>query len=412
MSTLPPLRAAVPLDDPQRARRADRDELSVALMDARTRTLRWLAAFESAGRWAGGDGYPLPPWRCIGRAGWFQEYWVARHVQRGRGEAAQADALRLPSVERRADDWFGPVPQAPHSAHEEPPGPEHVRAYLAETFELTLGLLDTAAADDAGLHVFRLALLHEDRLAEHLAEVAQGLGVDGRAAALPAGPLPARAQREPLWLPAGPALLGSLPGGLVPPGERWQHVVAVPECEIDAQPVCWARYVEFAEDGGYDEPRFWSSDGWAWVQAGGRRAPRGVEQLRGSVVAERRGALQRLPAGQAVAHVSLHEAEAWCRWAGRRLPTEAEWERARATAASRGWVWGEVWEWMLNGPRPYPGGSSAGVAGFTSAPPPRGFGLLRGASSWTVPRAAHPQSRRAAAPGRDDPFVGFRSCAV
>lgn len=405
------LRPATALHDPVLARRADRDELSLALMDARNRTLRWLTAFEAAGRWDGGEGGACRPWRCVGRAGWFQEYWTARHVNRAQGELACAVLPRLPSVEPRADAWFAVQPGVA-SEPPERPDPDAVRRYLSDTLEITLQLLESAVDDDAGLYVYRLALLHEDRLAERLAEVAQWLGFDPADAAAPAGPPPARAQREPLWLAAGPAHQGSSPGGLVPPNERWRHAVTVPECEIDAQPVCWARYVEFAEDGGYDDMRWWTEAGWAWVQAQGRRAPRGVEQLRGVVVAERRGSLQRLPAGQAVAHVTLHEAEAWCRWAGRRLPAEAEWDRARATATSRGWVWGDVWEWMLNGARPYPGGADARAAGFTPGQARPGWGVLRGASSWTTPRAAHPASRRYAEPQRDDLFCGFRSCAV
>lgn len=399
------LRPATALLDPVRARAAGRDELSLALMDARNRTLRWLAAFEGAGRWQGGAGSPHLPWRCIGQAGWFQEHWIARHVQRAQGGAASAALPRLPSIEPQADAWFAAAAPAF-------PEPDVVRRYLADTLELTLQLLESAADDDLGLYVYRLALLHEDRLAERLAEAAQWLGVDPGDAAAPAGPAPARVQREPLWLPAGPAQLGSPPGGLVPPNERWRHTVQVPECEIDAQPVCWARYVEFVEDGGYDEARWWDEAGWAWVQAQGRRAPRGVEQMRGAVLAERGGSLRRLPSGQAAAHVTLHEAEAWCRWAGRRLPAESEWERARATAVSRGWVWGDVWEWMLNGARPYPGGADAQAAGFSAARPRPGWGVLRGASSWTVPRAAHPATRRYAEPHRDDLFCGFRSCAV
>jgi formylglycine-generating enzyme required for sulfatase activity len=416
------------LEDPVLARRADPDLLSLALMDARNRTLRWLSVFEAGGAWAANPdaAHPVAPWRCIGRAGWFQEQWIARHVQRRRGEAADPDAPRLPSIDPMADRWFGPVEgAAPGSAatrrtwrawstrDDAPPDPVEVRRYLADTLETTLDLLASSALDDLSLHGFRLALMHEDRLSEGLAQAAQWLAVppiDQDPGV--AGP-PARAQREPLQVGAGPVSLGaSADEGLVPPNERWAHSVEVAAFEIDAQPVCWARFSEFVEDGGYDEPRWWTESGWAWVQAQGRRAPRGVEQMRGAAMAQRRGQIRRLPATQAATHLTLHEAEAWCRWVGRRLPTEAEWVRARAAAAHRGWVWGDVWEWMLDGPRPYPGGQGARVAGFSTVPTPRGWGLLRGASAWTLPRAAHPGVRRAAEPERDDLFCGFRSCAL
>lgn len=416
------LRGGWVLDDPVLARRADPEVLSLALMDARNRTLRWLSVFEHSDAWAPGPGAPHPaaPWRWLGRAGWFQEYWVARHVQRHRGEAADPDAPRLPSVDPMADRWFGPEALAsPGSVtgHTQSgpatPDPSEVRRYLADTFETTLDLLASTPQDDTALHVFRLALMHEDRLGERLAEAAQWLAVPLADPDPGVGGPPARASREPIHVSAGPITLGAgSRDGLVPPNERWAHTVQVPAFEIDAQSVCWRQYAEFVEDGGYDRPQWWTVSGWQWVQAQGRRAPRGIEQARGAVIGERRGRMHRLPATQAAVHLTLHEAEAWCRWAGRRLPTEAEWTRARDSAMHRGWVWGDVWEWMLDRPRAYAEGQGARVAGFSSTPPPRGWGLLRGASAWTVPRAAHPGTRREAAPHRDDLFCGFRSCAM
>jgi iron(II)-dependent oxidoreductase len=417
------LRGTQVLDDPVLARRADAELLSLALMDARNRTLRWLSVFEQGRAWAPAPEAPhrAVPWRCIGQAGWFQERWIARHVQRHRGEAADPDLPRLPSVHPMADPWFGPLatsverPGGSRDLHDgaAAPDPDEIRRFLADTLETTLDLLASTPDDDAALHGFRLALMHEDRLSERLAEAAQWLAVPvidqdpgGQGA-------PARALREPILVSAGPVTLGAVSrDGLVPPNERWAHTVTVPAFEIDAQPVCWAHYAEFIEDGGYDDPRWWTAQGWQWVQAQGRRVPRGIEQVRGAVVGARRGQMRRLPATQAAVHLSLHEAEAWCRWAGRRLPTEAEWVRGRDTAAQRGWVWGDVWEWMLDGPRPYASGRDARVAGFSVTPPPKGWGLLRGASAWTLPRAAHPGLRRAASPDRDDLFCGFRSCAL
>jgi formylglycine-generating enzyme required for sulfatase activity len=112
------------------------------------------------------------------------------------------------------------------------------------------------------------------------------------------------------------------------------------------------------------------------------------------------------------AHLTWHEANAWCRWAGRRLPTEAEWEKAALTAVARGFVWGDVHEWMLGGAKPYPGGHAQQVAGFGVFRPGSGHRVLRGASVWTAPRAAHVKARRYVDPLRDDLFCGFRSCAL
>jgi hypothetical protein len=159
---------AAALNDPHAARQAGRDDLSLMLMDARNRTLRWLTAFESTGRLLGGDGHAVVPLRWIGHAAWFQEYWIARSVQRLRGEAADVSAPRLPSVDSRADGWFSPERQ-PDWRDGFGPAVQEVRDYMARTLDLSLELLESAPPTPEGLHAFRLVLLHEDRLAERLA---------------------------------------------------------------------------------------------------------------------------------------------------------------------------------------------------------------------------------------------------
>ena len=403
---------AASLHDPQAARQAGRDDLSLMLMDARNRTLCWLAAFESSGRLLGGDGHAVVPLRWIGHAAWFQEYWTARNVQRLRGEAADHATPRLPSVETRADGWFSPE-RLPDWRDGLGPSAQEVRDYMARTLDLCLELLAGAPSTDPGLHAFRVVLLHEDRLAERLAVAAQWLGFrpEDVMLDLPSTP-PLRPQRPPVWMPASTVELGSRPQGLVPPNERWAHAMQVPDAEIDAQVVSWARFAEFVQDGGYDEPSWWTPEGWKWLQEVGRRSPRGVEQLRSGVVLERWGQLGRASPGLPATHVTWHEAQAWCAWAGRRLPTEAEWEMAALSASSRGFVWGDVHEWMLGEARPYPGSEGQAVAGFGVLNLEAGHRVLRGASTWTVPRAAHLKARRFVSGFRDDLFCGFRSCAV
>ncbi len=429
------------LDDARAARTAGAPWLSVALMDARNRTLAWLNRFESAGPLQGpppeGAAWLPEPWALVGRAAWFQEYWIARHVLRARGAAADATAPRLASVEPLADAWFDPRrtsaepggpaggpaggqvgSQAGGAAAQArpvaPPDGQALRGYLACTLETTLELLESAAPTDAGLHVFRLALRHEDRLGEHLAVLAQWRGVAPGPGDDLGGPPPARPAREPLWIPARRFRPG-MPddaAGLVPLNELGGQEESVPEFEIDAQAVSWARFVPFAEDGGYDDPRWWSQEGWAWLQGTGRRAPRGVAQWHGGVVLERFARLVRVPAGEAAAHVSFHEAQAWCSWAGRRLPTEIEWELAACSAASRGFAWGDVHEWMAGRARLWPGAAGRRVAGFQAPDPARGLRVLRGASSWTAPRQRQLGARNFVEPVRDERFCGFRSCAA
>ena len=377
-------------DDAAMARCGGREWLSLALLESRNQLLARLGAGKSAS--------PTPEaLRLAVRAGWFQEWWVARHVQRARGEAADAASPRLASIEPGAEAWLSEA---------EAGDAEAIRHYLGQTLELTLELLVHAEQDAAGLYVFRLSLQHDDRIAERLGWTLTPL--------LPAP----RAAREAVGVPAERWRLGSErgPAGLfVPHGERWAHEVAVPEFEIDAQCVNWGQFTEFAEDGGYDRRDCWSEAGWAWLQQDGRRAPQGVEQLAGSVLVTRGNEVQRAPLLQPAMQVTRHEAQAWCRWAGRRLPSEPEWELAAHVAARRGFSWGDVLEWVA--------GTARLFAGAEATPPPGTLdliepangvapGVLRGCTSATPARWRHPKARRFALPHEDSQRSGFRSCAI
>ena len=410
----------------QAMRTADAGLLSLALMDARSRTLGWLAAFDGL-RLNPAPAQADPPWWRAGQAGWFQEHWIARNVQRGRGAAASADGLRYSSVEPRADAWFSPLSNTRAQRWQlAPPQPAELHDYLAHTLDITLALLDKAEPTDDGLYFFRLALHHEDRLGETLAGLAQALDLPAERypALIDSGlwpSLPSRSRRDALGLSGQTVQLGALPGGFVPDAEQGVHPQTVAEFEIDAQPVTWSQFAEFVDDGGYDQRAGWTDAGWQWLQATGRRAPRQVEQIGhtgNGVLARRQGRLQRLPLAQAVLHVSAHEATAWCGWAGRRLPSEAEWALAAHSASARGFSWGELLEWVA-GPAAFFAGAATGPAALDALPAPAGgvgpaagWRVLRGASAWASARLRHPQARRFAAPDRDDLFVGFRSCAV
>lgn len=401
---------AVDIHDPVAMRRAGPDMLSLALMDARNRLLQWLTVFEGQQPAVVPADCDPPAW-VIGQAARFQEFWIARHVQCARGEACDPGGVRLASIDPVLDWWLDPDAAGRAQRWQgNAPATEAMRAYLGATLEATLELLEKAEDSDAGLYFYRLALCHEDRLDEALAMLAQSLGVVVDTPELRGAELPARPRRDALWFPGQRLLLGSAPGGFVPDNEKWAHEVAVPEFEIDAQPVCWAQFVEFVEDGGYDEARWWSEAGWQWVQGGGRRAPRHVEQLANGVLLHRFGRLHKVPGAQTALHLSWYEADAWCRWAGRRLPTEAEWTVAAQQATGRGFAWGDGLEWMASRAVAF-AGHRDGPARLEPAAAP-GARVLRGASFATVPRQRHPGTRRFLAPEHDAAFTAFRSCAV
>lgn len=399
------------------ARQAGAAQLSLALIDSRNRSLAIFGELEplldqAASDAARGLGLSPLPW-LLGHLAWYQEHWIARNMQRARGAQCDAGQARLPSMLPDADNCFNPALASPAQRWDLVlPDPAGIRGYLLGTLEATLDLLDKAEEDDAALYFFRAALQHEDRMAERMCVMAQSLGWP---LALPAPA--AVASREPLLVPASAWAMGWTEGGFAFPVELPVHEVRIPSFEIDAQPVQWAQYIEFVDDGGYDREELWSPQGWAWLQreaqGQGRRGPRHVDQISvasGAVMATRFGRPSRMSGSQPVVHASWWEADAWCRWAGRRLPTEVEWEAAAVSAARRGFVWGEVHEWTASTLRAYPGGPiGPDLDGARSA-----LGqarAVRGASFATHARQRHARARGWLAPQCDEAFVGFRSCA-
>ena len=405
-------------------RSAGRDVLSLALMDARNHSLHLFAQFQQALEGAGLKVAPHPhinpPLWELGHVAWFQEWWIGRNTQRALGTRCAPAPTRLASIEPHADRWWNPevTPQAGRWSLDLP-DMSACRAYLLETLEGTLELLDKAgaSADDA-LYFYRLCLYHEDMRAESMACAAQVLGVgldEPLQAAFTPRPM---AVREPVLVPSTVWTMGSTGPGFVFDNEKAAHAVSVPEFEIDAQPVTWAQYVEFVGDGGYDREELWHPDGWRWLQgqaaAEGRRGPRYVDQIgisSGAVIQNRFGVPRRMLPSQPALHVSWWEADAWCRWAGRRLPAQVEWELAAHTAARRGFYWGDVWEWMGTTFRPYPGFAPDPWQAYSQT----SFGshkVLRGASFATRARMKTAKHRNFQRPDRDDVFCGFRSCAL
>ena len=377
-------------------RRAGKDLLSLALIDARNHSLRWAAAFEAAP----GGAAPLL-WQ-LGRLGWFQEFWIGRNVQRQRGERCDASRPKLASILPEADAMF-------ESAAAHPlPDLQTIRHYLVDTLETTLELLEAAVDDDDdALYFYRLALLREDACIERFAGVAQTRGIDTGLCAPPT----TRPLRPALPFAASRVAIGSAPGGFVFDREKWRHDVTLPGFEIDAQAVTWAQYGEFVEDGGYDDPRHWCAAGWAWVQAQGRRTPRFVDQIRHGVLQRRFGRLVRVSLAQAATHTSGFEADAWCRWAGRRLPSEAEWEAAANHGEARGFRWGDVREWTADTLRPYPGAPAAASPGQSATAGTTAHRVLRGASFASRGRLRSACARHAEPADFNAGFCGFRSCA-
>ena len=319
-----------------------------------------------------------PPLWELGHVAWFQEYWIERNRQRPLGVKCNPDHRRFPSQLQEADDALYDSGKVEHRSRWSLPLPDFAatQRYLDSTLEQTLVLLDQLPSDasEDELYFFRLVALHEAMHAEAAAYMGEALGIR---LALPQVPTPARPALTRIALPQQHFKVGSPLEGFAFDNELLDHHVPLPAFQIDSQPVSWARFMPFVKAGGC-QPR----PGWAEAAA-------------------------RDPAAPAV-HVSAIEAEGGCRWAGRRLPTEAEWECAAVQAP--GFSWGEVWEWTASTFEPYPEFTPHPYRDYSQP----WFGsrrVLRGAAAATSPWLAHPRYRNFFEPQRSDIFAGFRSCA-
>jgi ergothioneine biosynthesis protein EgtB len=344
----------------------------------------------------------------LGHTAWFAEWFVLRAASSSRPGDAEGNSLLA-----RGDDWFDSnlVPHRTRWALDLP-GPGAIETYCEEVLERILDRLSGEPDDDAALYPYRLALAHEDMHGEALLYTMQTLGVGVQGGM--AGTLPA-----PAPLPAAEIAFGGgafLRGGDQSYGFVFDNEKAAASCRvapfaIDARLVTNAQYLAFVDDGGYRDARHWSDAGRAWLVAQGRSAPHYWRRD------DDGGAWRQLRFGRRVAlvpdapvrHLSLHEAQAWCRWAGRRLPLEAEWEFA-AVSSHPGFEWGGLWEWTASPFLPYAGFAPDRYLEY-SAPWFGSRQTLRGASFATPARFRSPHFRNFFTAERDDIFCGFRSCA-
>ncbi len=400
------------------SRRLGRAALADALVVCRARTLALFAAAERALGPTLAVPYRTelnPPLWELGHVGWFADWWIARNPQRDRGPDADPDAPRSPArqaargVDAEALYHSSLVPHV-RRWHLPLPDARQTCADLQASLTDTLALLDCAAETDAGLYFFRLALFHEDMHAEAAVYMAQTLDYD------PDDPQTSAGLDQPTGLsggaeipvPAGPCDLAWQGPGFAFDNECGAQRVTVAAGRIDAAPVTWARFMPFVSDGGYDDPRWWTPAGWRWRSDTAARAPRTLRLDASGWQQRRWGRWVPLEPEAPVCHVTLYEAQAWCAWAGRRLPNEAEWVAASSVP---GFAWGQVWEWTASPFAPFDGFVPHPYRDY-SAPWFDGRPVLKGASAATSTRLANRRYRNFFTAERSDVFAGFRSMAL
>lgn len=414
---------------------------SAALLDAaRARTLALVSKLE-ADQWLGPklDIVNPPLWE-LGHLGWFEEYWCLRQGNPDQSSlGADADRLYNSAQVPHARRWSLPLPE-----------PVATQRYLAAV----RAAVHERIAREPGIDYFAtLSAFHEEMHCEALTYTRQTLGYsapDGVTKPVAGKPWPGDVEID-----GGRFHLGAIDDGrFVFDNEKWAHSVEVHPFRMARAPVTCAQYAEFVEAGGYATPKWWSAEGWNWRTSHDLACPRYWQNDGTGWYRRLFDRVEPLPEHEPVIHVGCYEAEAWCRWAGRRLPTEAEWEFAAATApgemdSKRHYPWGKppadasaanlfgvagrclpvdacaagdsgwgvrqmignVWEWTADWFQPYPGFVRDPYAEY-SEPWFGNHKVLRGGCHSTSGTLIRNTWRNFYMPGRNDVYAGFRTCAL
>jgi len=388
----------------------------------------------------------------IGHVAWFQEYWVLRQLNGRPPVLENGDALYDSAKVSHNTRWD--LPLLSHT---------QTMNYMREVLERITDLYqDTKELDDEAKYFLSLALFHEDMHDEAFGYTRQTLGYPkprfDEADSPPTRHQVASDQNlGDAQISGGQFLLGSIPDRpFVFDNEMTAHMVEVQPFAISRTAVTNGEFAAFVDDGGYAREEFWSVAGWLWRQSVNATHP--VYWLREDNQWLRREFDRLVPLHPQlpVLHVNWFEADAFCRWAKRRLPSEVEWEMAASLALNsngnenkRRFPWGEepatptranldwqaggcidvsalresdsssgcrqmignVWEWSATDFNPYVG-FKAGPYKEYSAPWFGDHKVLRGGCWATRSRLIHNSYRNFYKPDRRDVWAGFRTCAV
>ncbi|MGA5319111.1 ergothioneine biosynthesis protein EgtB [Streptomyces seoulensis] len=422
-----------------------RERLLASLVTARDRTTLLTSCVEDPDLTAQHSPLMSPLVWDLAHIGNQEELWLLRNV--GGREAMRPDidvlydAFEHPRSERPS------LPLLP---------PEEARKYAAEVRGRALDLLEGADFEggsrltEAGF-AFGMIAQHEQQHDETML-ITHQLRTGPAALTAPAhDPVPPYTGPAEVRVPGGPFTMGTSTEPWALDNERPAHVREVAPYWIDTVPVTNAAYQAFIADGGYDTERWWTPEGWSHVRRNSLKAPLYWRREGHQWLRRRFGVTEVVPPEEPVLHVCWYEADAYARWAGRRLPTEAEWEKAArydpATGRSTRYPWGDadpgpehanlgqrhlspapvgsypagasplgvrqligdVWEWTSSDLEPYPGFAAFPYREYSEVFFGPDYKIMRGGSFAVDAVACRGTFRNWDYPIRRQIFAGFRT---
>ena len=432
--------------------RIDRETIAARLLEARARTLLLVTPLSDDDLHRQHDPLMSPILWDLGHIAHFEELWLTRNLD-GPVEFVEMPGLYNPFEHPRST-----------RASLQLPGLAECRGIMDEIRSRVLARLDDADLDASSPllrdgFVYQMVLQHEYQHGETMLQTLQlkrGAPYTPLVRLEPGDGGVAAAGR------AGPAEMVRFPGGAVPIGtddrsaaydnERPAQLATVAPFWIDVHPVTNGDFLAFMSAGGYDRPEYWSEAGWKWRMETGASAPKYWERRDGVWTSRSMDRSGPVNPRHPVCHVSWYEADAFARFAGKRLPTEVEWEAAAswdpATGSKRTYPWGEtppdqtfanvdqlvfgtapigsyaanvspigcsgmigdVWEWTASDFGPWPGFESFPYREYSEVFFGTEYKVLRGGSWATRPGAVRNTFRNWDYPVRRQIFSGFR-CA-